>query len=61
MLTKNIVLPEKNINFRRTGKNVALILHGQVELGFIKEMCLKAWGIPYNLTKSLVGNVIYET
>lgn len=51
----------KNDLIRKFGKkNAALILDGQVQIGFTKEMCIEAWGEPYDINRTITRNVVYE-
>lgn len=51
----------KNYLIKKYGKeNAILILDGQVRIGFTKEMCIEAWGEPYNINRTITRNVIYE-
>ena len=37
-----------------------MILEGQVQIGFTKEMCIEAWGKPYDINRIITINGIFE-
>lgn len=41
-------------------KNALLILENAVQIGFTKEMCVEAWGEPYNINRTVTRNSIHE-
>lgn len=46
----------KNHLIKKFGKkNANLILDGQVQIGFTKEMCIEAWGEPYDINRTITG------
>lgn len=51
----------KNNLINKYGKeNADLILDGQVRIGFTKEMCIEAWGEPYDINRTITSNCVYE-
>lgn len=41
-------------------KNALLILENAVQIGFTKEMCVEAWGEPYDINRTVTRNGIHE-
>ncbi len=51
----------KAVLIRKYGKrNALLILDNIVKLGFTKEMCIEAWGEPYDINRTITNNGIHE-
>lgn len=47
--------------YRKYGtENGKIILEGKVKLGFTKNMCLEAWGPPYDITKTVSSGMLTE-
>lgn len=46
---------------RKYGRaNALLILENAVKIGFTKEMCVEAWGTPYDINRTVTRNCIHE-
>ena len=41
-------------------KNALLILENAVQIGFTKEMCVEAWGEPYDINRTVTKNGVHE-
>lgn len=41
-------------------ENARLILKGSVKIGFTKEMCIEAWGKPYDINRTVTSYGVYE-
>ena len=41
-------------------KNASIILENAVKIGFTKEMCVEAWGEPYDINRTVTRNIIHE-
>ena len=41
-------------------RNALLILENAVQIGFTKEMCIEAWGEPYDINRTVTRNIIHE-
>lgn len=41
-------------------RNALLILENAVQIGFTKEMCVEAWGEPYDINRTVTRNSIHE-
>lgn len=41
-------------------RNALLILENAVQIGFTKEMCVEAWGEPYDINRTVTRNIIHE-
>ena len=51
----------KSMLIRRFGKkNAMLILENAVQLGFTKEMCIEAWGEPYDINRTITQYGVHE-
>ena len=41
-------------------RNALLILENAVQIGFTKEMCVEAWGEPYDINRTVTKNGVHE-
>ena len=51
----------KSMLIRRFGKKNAMLIHeNAVQLGFTKEMCIEAWGEPYDINRTITQYGVHE-